>query len=140
MTATKKSAAKPAPKSAPKPATPKETPAQTEERQAQQDRAESSPSTTSAGAITEPAQSSEEAMQARKAAPHAPAVVGGPATVDAADDATPLAFAPDPNPANPAAVENLRTLQSRERAKLIGDSVTRQSDVGRGTEQQGRRR
>jgi hypothetical protein len=140
MTATKKSTAKPATKSATKAATPqrKETPQQAEEREDQEDRAASFPATTSAGAITEPAQSSEEAMQARKAAPHAPAVVGGPATVDAADDVKPLAFAPDPAPANPAAVENLRTLQSRERAKLIGESVARQSDVGRGTEVAGK--
>jgi hypothetical protein len=129
MTATKKPAAK---------AATKETPAQREEAARQDARAAANPSRTSDGAITEPASSSEAAIEARKAAPHAPAVVGGPGTAEEADQVTPIAFAPDNAPANPAAIENQRTLESRLRAKIVGESVAQASGVGRGTAQPGK--
>lgn len=136
MTPATKSSAKSGSKTATQSAT-RETPAQREERTAQEQRATASPSTTSAGAVTEPAASSEEAMQARKAAPHAPAVVGGAAGVEQADEAKPLTFAPDNAPANPAALDNQRVMESRLRAKMVGESVAQASGVGTGTAQPG---
>jgi hypothetical protein len=94
--------------------------------------------TTSDGAITAVATSSQQAAEQRQQV-DAPAVVAGEATAKQADEAKAMALPEVPqSPATSPGLEQREVELSRQRAHLIGEQARLTSDVGTGTSEAGK--
>jgi hypothetical protein len=94
--------------------------------------------TTSDGAITAVATSSQQAAEQRQQV-DAPAVVAGEATAKQADEAKAMALPELPqSPATSPGMEQREAELTRQRAHLIGEQARLTSDVGTGTSEAGK--